>query len=498
MERLDAADALWLDQALAEGCGGEAPPDLRARIRAAGAVQRATAAAAVEAARPARTGRRWLAAALALLGIGALFGVFALKQADAAVLAQDPATEIAVADAAQLAALLPQVTLLAMIARSNEKGVRLPDLPEHAGVVVDTALRRDLLAALGSTAVTGKAFALGDAQAELQLHTGAGYARCRLRFAGETVTFGTAAFALPEALPPAVGKGLRAEWQRLASATPAPRRKVQVATVRELIAAIGSDVAIELVGGPFELSPSDEQGDLPDNPAAVWRDDGGNSHLELHGVRNLHLRAVGGRVRLLGTSPGDVLGLAECQNVWCEGLILGHKQGLTPACSAPVVTLANCRDVVFRCCELFGCGTEGVVADGLDGFALERCEVHTCLYGIARFEHAKNLRFDGTVFRDCGINANGLVFHDCEGVAFRDCSVSGMDDKGGGGWTSEAPLFDIQMDEAVQFIRGSIRGNRCKRLATSKLLLARDGTDEGDNGPDVTPKRAVEAGMPRK
>lgn len=50
------------------------------------------------------------------------------------------------------------------------------------------------------------------------------------------------------------------------------------------------------------------------------------------------------------------------------------------------------------------------------------------------------------------------------------------------------------MDELVQFVRGSIRDNRCKRLATSKLLLARDGTDEADNGPNVTPQRAAAVG----
>jgi hypothetical protein len=50
-------------------------------------------------------------------------------------------------------------------------------------------------------------------------------------------------------------------------------------------------------------------------------------------------------------------------------------------------------------------------------------------------------------------------------------------------------LFQITMDEAVQFVRGAIRGNRTNRVANSKLLLVREGTDERDNGPDVEVKR---------
>jgi len=43
-------------------------------------------------------------------------------------------------------------------------------------------------------------------------------------------------------------------------------------------------------------------------------------------------------------------------------------------------------------------------------------------------------------------------------------------------------------DEAVRFVRGAIRGNRTNRVANSKLLLVREGTDECDNGTDVEVK----------
>ncbi|MBL8736897.1 MAG: hypothetical protein JNL12_10760, partial [Planctomycetes bacterium] len=59
-------------------------------------------------------------------------------------------------------------------------------------------------------------------------------------------------------------------------------------------------------------------------------------------------------------------------------------------------------------------------------------------------------------------------------------------------------LFVVTMDEAVTFQRGQIRGNRTRRVVNSKLLLVRDGTDEGDNGPEVVVERRGGAGGERR
>lgn len=484
-ERLDAVDTAWLERALAEVCAGDVPPDLRARLCGASASRRQAAAQAVAAAGAPRLRGRFLAAALTLFGLGVPGALVALHRPSADVSAQEPTGEIALADAAQLAKLLPDVTALSLVARNNARGARLPDMPEYTGLLTDGALRSELFAALGGAAMVAAPFALGEAQAELLLHVGKRVARCRLRLGDDSVTFGTAAFALPDALPAGLGATLRREWQRLTEARVAPRRKVQATSVRELIAAIGSDVAIELIGGPFELRPEDERGELPANAAVTWLDSGGPC-LQIQGVHNLHLRGLGDPVRVLGTAPGDVLRFVESTGVWLDGLVLGHKEGLEPACSAPVITLETCRDVTLRDCELFGCGTEGLVADRVSGVALDRCEIHTCRAGVVRVQNGQQLRFAGTAFRDCFIWQSGFSFHECAGVTFADCRVTGMDVNGG---DPTATLFDVQMDEAVQFVRGAIRGNRVHRLATSKLLLERQGTDERDNGPDVAPQR---------
>ena len=94
------------------------------------------------------------------------------------------------------------------------------------------------------------------------------------------------------------------------------------------------------------------------------------------------------------------------------------------------------------------------------------------------------------LFRDCQVGLAAFVFDQCRGVRFHDCVVRGFR-----GWDAPTPadlLFDATMDEAVQFVRGAIRGNRTNRVANSKLPLVRDGTDERDNGPDVELARPPE------
>jgi hypothetical protein len=95
---------------------------------------------------------------------------------------------------------------------------------------------------------------------------------------------------------------------------------------------------------------------------------------------------------------------------------------------------------------------------------------------------------DGDIAGAAAVGQPGFVFDRCEGVHFADCTVRRLDALVDGGKEGQL-LFQITMDEAVQFVRGAIRGNRTNRVANSKLLLVREGTDERDNGPDVEVKR---------
>jgi hypothetical protein len=494
MTEPDRADVLFLERALAELCAGDAPPDLSARVRAATPAERAAAAAAVAAAERPRTAGRWFAAAAALLGVTVLGTVFALQRGAASAPATQgqgkdvAAREVTVLDAAHLAALLPRLQAVTLLARSDLIGNRLAELPEHAALLA-APLPRQLATALADLGTTGDPFGLAVAQAELVLHLDRReFVRARLRCNELDVFFGTGSFAAAMPLPTAVAAALRARWQELVTATVKPRQKLQASNLREFVAAIGSDRTIELSGGPFVLDASDERGELSANPAVRWLAEGilgGNVAAQIHGVHNLHVRALGDRVAVLGKTPAEVLGLSACDDVCFEGLILGHVEGLEYGCVAPVLTLDHCRGVRLVDCELFGCGTEGVVATATQRVAMERCEVHTCRCGVAQFRSCEDLQFAASRFRDCTIawQEGGFVFDDCKRVAFTDCTVTGMNCG-----APDGQLFGIRMDEAVSFTGGVIAGNRCGRVATSKLLLVRDGTDEHDNGPAVAAK----------
>ncbi|GDY01382.1 hypothetical protein LBMAG49_07110 [Planctomycetota bacterium] len=396
--------------------------------------------------------------------------------------AQASVAEVVVANAAQLAQWLPRITAMTLVARSTEAGARLPDLPEHSSLLEDPAVRAQLLASLASNLEVGDAFGLGNTQAELLLHLdGRRVVRGRLQIDATKVRFGAAEFAFCSVLPDAVATALRVQWQQLATVIFPARRKVQVSSLRELIAAIASDRAIELTGGPFELSSSDGDSALPANPAITFHVFEGLPYLEIHGVHNLHVRSLGDRCRVLGKSPADVIAFVNCSAVCLEGLILGHVEGLAGSCSAPVVNLNQCQGLLLRDCELFGCGTMGVVAATSRDLRMERCEVHSCSAGIAQFINCDDVKFRATSFRDCRMVGFGFSFTDCSRVSFRDCEVRRMEAL----WNGDISLFEVRMDEAVQFAGGVIRGNSCRRVVNSKLLLVRNAVDEGENGAEI-------------
>lgn len=486
---LGEADAVWLDAALHEALAGESPPDLRARLAAASPAQAAAAAARVDAAGAPRSWVQAWAAAAVFLGVSVVGGVFALQRfgdgaADVpAVSAQEPARELDVADGKQLAAHLARTTTVAMTALQSPDGVRLPNEPEHGAILHDATLLPALRLVFPADVATTEPFALRDTQAELRLAGEGGFVRLRLTIHGDVVRVGAAKFACTVALPAELAGKLRAEWQVLAAQKPPARQRMQVHTTRQLLAAIGDDRTIELVGGPFVLDPEDAEGPLPVSAAVEFGERDPVPYVVVKGVRNLQLRAVGGPVRVLSRSPAEVLQLAGCRDVLLEGLVLGHTQDVQYHCVAPVVSLQQSTNIVLRDCELFGCGTEGIVAEKSEGLRMERGEIHTCRNGAVIFLGCKDLAFHGVLFRDCQVGLTAFAFDQCQGVRFHDCVIRGF--RGWEAATAAESLFDISMDEAVQFVRGSIRGNRTRRVANSKLLLVRDGTDERDNGPDV-------------
>lgn len=472
------------DPVLAEALGGDEPPDLTDRILSASAHDRARAFARVHERDGARR-HRFVMAVAALLMIAVVVGVMAMRdEVGAQVATQDPSIEVEIADPAALAAFVPRMSSMILVARVDANGKRLSDMPEHAAVVADTKLRAGLQAALLQPEVVGASLPGESAQCEIRFCAGTSFVRARLHFDGESASLLFRTFSLPDVVEAEVASSLRMVWQELARKEAPPRRRVHVSSLRELVAAIGSDRTIELVGGPFELTAGDEAGEFPANEHVQFDREFGVECMVVRGVQNLHVRAVGSPVRLLSRSPADVIVVRSCRGLVLEGLVLGHVEGLAMSCVAPVLRCEESSDIVVRGCELFGCGTEAVVARTVERLRLESCEVHTCRHGVMTFENSRDLLFSGTVFRDCAMFAEGFRFDGCEGVTFADCSIRGMNGGVAGGPVS-LDLFLVRMDEPVRIVGGEIVRNRCHALANSKLLLDLRDVRVRDNGPDA-------------
>lgn len=80
------------------------------------------------------------------------------------------------------------------------------------------------------------------------------------------------------------------------------------------------------------------------------------------------------------TRYGAVLNFEECNNVFLNGLTMGHTQ--IGACDESVITFSNCEDVHLSAMDLYGCGMYGFAAMGGSGdIYLQGCTIRDCEAG---------------------------------------------------------------------------------------------------------------------
>ncbi|MDO4790639.1 MAG: right-handed parallel beta-helix repeat-containing protein [Porphyromonas sp.] len=174
--------------------------------------------------------------------------------------------------------------------------------------------------------------------------------------------------------------------------------------------------------------------------------------LVLNGIQNITIEAEGeSRARIL-VSPryANVLSFKNCVNVKLVNLEIGHTE--EGYCEGGVLNLIDCDNIEVKNCELFGCGTIGVLAKNSKNFRCISSVICHCSYGIisllpgnrnflfkdCHMHH--NREFDlievrdnnrGIVFDNCRIERNqGILFSLQSIVTLKDCYVNNEGDFG--------------------------------------------------------------------
>ena len=236
--------------------------------------------------------------------------------------------------------------------------------------------------------------------------------------------------------------------ESIVSAQPENTRKVyKVSTTEEFLAAIGSDRIIEIV--PVEpiiitdaIEKLYEQGELdkidmydykvlPEGIACYNNYDG--MALAIIGVENLTIRAKNddkGAAIYSRPRYADVLKFMYCESISLEHISLGHTD--EGYCEDGVLGLIECTDVAVDHCDLFGCGTEGIIAKNCNVLWVMGSVIRDCSYYIMHLNECENVHFDYCDFLD-NRKFEQINIDDCDDVTFSNCHI----------YDNEGILFNI-------------------------------------------------------
>lgn len=173
------------------------------------------------------------------------------------------------------------------------------------------------------------------------------------------------------------------------------------------------------------------------------------------------------------------LNFIDCWDCKIENLTIGHTEGGT--CDGGVIGIVEGGFNSISDCDLYGCGTYGLVTHETVQLQVSRSTMHHCTYGIMELYSSS-----GTKFEDCDFFNNKeftlIGISDSENTVFRGCRFYDN-------WP-EAPLF--MSNEGVQLYNCEIHH---PNIGARDMLSTPDNDCTfDDNGNYVPQPRAVPIG----
>lgn len=179
---------------------------------------------------------------------------------------------------------------------------------------------------------------------------------------------------------------------------------VHVSTADEFLAALASDTEIIVDADLIDFSAASNYG-KSGGDYYRWDDPFDGPELIVTGLSNLTIRGSGEDTtdKVLSCVPryADVLTFENCSNIYVTHITLGHTQE-PGSCMGGVLHFQNCQNVLAEDCDLYGCGTLGVIGDSCMDMQIINNLIHDCSVGGVEFTNCVNVRVDGNTFRDLG------------------------------------------------------------------------------------------------
>ena len=228
---------------------------------------------------------------------------------------------------------------------------------------------------------------------------------------------------------------------------------ITVNTEEQFINALGNDRIIEL-GEDIHLNLSrilEREDWFSGIPGRAWvtiaKSDGNDlpviiseycndgQQLVLKNIRNLVIRGKHHSSIEVNPRYSFCLSFMNCQGCRVENLTIGHTEG--GYCDGGVIGVEGGSNNVITACDLYGCGTYGIVARETNDLLVSNTNIHDCTYGIMELYSSESVRFENCDFfsnREYELITN----NSSENTVFRGCRFFGN-------W-ADAPLFQSNED----------------------------------------------------
>lgn len=190
------------------------------------------------------------------------------------------------------------------------------------------------------------------------------------------------------------------------------KQEITVTNAREFIDALGSNRTIVIKEGcQLNLTPILNQKELFRRAGYLWTNDYyeeretakelkvscnrfDGRQLDLIGLRNLTIRGGNGCRIVVEPRYAYIMSFYRCSNIRLERLTIGHTE--EGYCEGGVINAVASENISIVNCDLYGCGTYGLEADGCKNVKMERSIIRDCSYGIMQIANTEDC-----VFTDC-------------------------------------------------------------------------------------------------
>jgi hypothetical protein len=208
--------------------------------------------------------------------------------------------------------------------------------------------------------------------------------------------------------------GLNALLRHLLKSLPAPSSQgsvgetltLEVATVDQFVDAIGPNRVIRLAPGDYNLSKVREGSH--EFMSIVPEFDG--PQLVFHSLKNTELYCDGPEPAHLYVEPRYVfpLYLSRCESVRLRNLRFGHSPE-PGSCVGGVVRIERSKTIDLNECDLYGCGTVGLVLEHAESVVVANSLIRDCNEGFASIEDCRDVVLHHCTFRSNTVNSGFLV-----------------------------------------------------------------------------------------